>query len=295
MVTNTNKMPDIQLVTLAKVAKVLGFVLPKAWGMDEAVFMELWAQTNCNRFGIFDVASSETVGTAMYHRVHLFNHSCYPNCSCVFGSSTKSLRCITVNCFRDVGAGGELHISYLDDLVQPCEARRTYLNRHYLFHCSCQRCQEQATGGGEVDEVYAAMTTSGKLCTLWARSRASGEHQLSYDCSAKYRAAMGSLLPPNYYQLVRINLMAAREANELKASAKSKIRKQVTAQEQEWRREAHQLAIKCYGPRHPWTELLHASMGDRGQEAFGGGDHSRAEVIYGRQDLVGGIVELQLQ
>jgi len=127
MVPNTEKMPEEQTTVLAQLAKVMGFIFPDELKCSKPTFLRIWAQVNCNRFGVFDVASSTSRGTAMYSPVNLLNHSCHPNCSPVFGSTESSLRRISVQLLSDVGAGEELNISYMDDLLLNTKATHLHL------------------------------------------------------------------------------------------------------------------------------------------------------------------------
>lgn len=94
---------------------------------------EGFAKLICNSFTICD-AEMQEVGVGLYPSVSLLNHSCDPNCSIVFNGPLLLLRAV-----RDVQAGEELTISYLDLLMTSAE-RRQQLRDQYCFDCDCARC-----------------------------------------------------------------------------------------------------------------------------------------------------------
>ncbi|RKP36183.1 hypothetical protein BJ085DRAFT_27159, partial [Dimargaris cristalligena] len=66
---------------------------------------------------------------------HFFNHSCEPNCLLV----SKDDGCVAVRTLKNVEAGQELTVSYVD-LFQPREQRRRDLLVNKHFWCECRRC-----------------------------------------------------------------------------------------------------------------------------------------------------------
>ena len=50
-----------------------------------------------------------------------------------------------VNATRNISAGEEVFISYLDecDAERSRHSRRQILQQNYLFHCECQKCKSQ--------------------------------------------------------------------------------------------------------------------------------------------------------
>ncbi|KAG5202233.1 hypothetical protein JEQ12_003623 [Ovis aries] len=73
----------------------------------------------------------------LFSSMSLLNHSCDPNCSIVFNGPHLLLRAV-----RDVEAGEELTICYLD-MLMTSEERRKQLRDQYCFDCDCFRCQTQ--------------------------------------------------------------------------------------------------------------------------------------------------------
>ncbi|ELR58064.1 SET and MYND domain-containing protein 3, partial [Bos mutus] len=93
-------------------------------------------QVICNSFTICN-AEMQEVGVGLYPSMSLLNHSCDPNCSIVFNGPHLLLRAV-----RDVEAGEELTICYLD-MLMTSEERRKQLRGQYCFDCDCFRCQTQ--------------------------------------------------------------------------------------------------------------------------------------------------------
>ncbi|KAB0407627.1 hypothetical protein E2I00_018165 [Balaenoptera physalus] len=110
----------------------------------------------CNSFTICN-AEMQEVGVGLYPSMSLLNHSCDPNCSIVFNGPHLLLRAV-----RDIEAGEELTICYLDMLMTSKE-RRKQLRDQYCFDCDCFRCQTQdkylRVGG-------VAASRFGKVCAV---------------------------------------------------------------------------------------------------------------------------------
>ncbi|CEM23205.1 unnamed protein product [Vitrella brassicaformis CCMP3155] len=81
-----------------------------------------------------------------------FNHSCVPNCAV---GSLKEDSTLTVTTLREISAGEELCISYIDCSL-PLASRQEKL-MHYLFVCECPKCLEQR---GIQLEGHKAQTSS---------------------------------------------------------------------------------------------------------------------------------------
>ncbi|XP_059268549.1 histone-lysine N-methyltransferase SMYD3 isoform X2 [Mustela nigripes] len=95
-----------------------------------------WPGVICNAFTICN-AEMQEVGVGLYPSMSLLNHSCDPNCSIVFNGPHLLLRAV-----RDIEAGEELTICYLD-MLMTSEERRKQLRDQYCFECDCFRCQTQ--------------------------------------------------------------------------------------------------------------------------------------------------------
>ncbi|CAM44467.1 hypothetical protein LBRM_35_7140 [Leishmania braziliensis MHOM/BR/75/M2904] len=81
-------------------------------------------------------------GQGIYEVGCLFNHSCDPNLSVQYSSLNDET--LTVVALRDVKAGEELTISYIDSSL-PFAVRQQQLLDHYLFECRCPRCVAEGT------------------------------------------------------------------------------------------------------------------------------------------------------
>jgi len=79
------------------------------------------------------------IGSGIYLRASMFNHSCVPNCTILFDKS----KMLYVRVIEDrVKPGDALTINYVD-LMDTTEGRRTKLQNQYHFTCKCERCQTE--------------------------------------------------------------------------------------------------------------------------------------------------------
>ncbi|KAI8816967.1 uncharacterized protein EV422DRAFT_488141, partial [Fimicolochytrium jonesii] len=88
---------------------------------------------HCNNASIADTELFP-IGEGTYPLGSLLNHSCNPNCTVVFRGRTQVIRAI-----RDIEAGEELTITYVDAMLKP-DDRRIALMEKYRFTCVCDRC-----------------------------------------------------------------------------------------------------------------------------------------------------------
>ena len=72
----------------------------------------------------------------------LTNHSCQPNVRARL-AGTQCAPEIAFTALRDISAGEEIFVSYID-AGQSFAARRERLTATYGFHCRCARCQREA-------------------------------------------------------------------------------------------------------------------------------------------------------
>lgn len=86
------------------------------------------------------------VGRELYIAASYFNHSCRPNCFMEGGALLA-----TITAARDISPGEELAISYIDEAA-PLATRRSQLRREFYFHCTCERCLEDAMRGTKVSK-----------------------------------------------------------------------------------------------------------------------------------------------
>lgn len=97
---------------------------------------EAFAKLISNSFTICN-AEMQEVGVGIYPSMSLLNHSCDPNCCIVFSGPHLLLHAV-----RDIKAGAELTICYLD-MLMTSEGRQKQLRDQYCFECDCFRCQTQ--------------------------------------------------------------------------------------------------------------------------------------------------------
>ncbi|XP_058821496.1 histone-lysine N-trimethyltransferase SMYD5 [Topomyia yanbarensis] len=90
-------------------------------------------------------------GSALYARQSKVNHSCAPNTECRFPHSNNVLALTTI---RDIDAGQEICISYLDEcaLERSRHSRQKMLSENYLFQCKCEKCESQVADPDETSE-----------------------------------------------------------------------------------------------------------------------------------------------
>lgn len=86
--------------------------------------------------GLGAIESGVASGTAIYKLPSLFNHSCAPNARASWEHGDSSM---TIRATRDIAAGEELTIAYVDVDVAAA-ARRSKLSEWYGFDCACSRC-----------------------------------------------------------------------------------------------------------------------------------------------------------
>lgn len=99
--------------------------------------LEYYCKIRCNMFGVGGTENDRLVGYGVYVEASFFNHSCIPNVS------LSRDNCSLVHQFyalKDLEAGTELNISYIDDLTKDTEGRRQHLLENYFFKCICARC-----------------------------------------------------------------------------------------------------------------------------------------------------------
>lgn len=82
-------------------------------------------------------ASCATAAGAMFTLACKINHACEPNVA--VHSFTFDDATVDVVALRDIRAGEELHISYVDPSL-PRGTRRKLLREQYSFECDCERC-----------------------------------------------------------------------------------------------------------------------------------------------------------
>jgi len=100
--------------------------------------LTLAGRVNVNAYGVSDRRDPRrSLGFCLAPVVGLtVNHSCAPN---VQFSFSPSHGCMEYRALRDIEAGEEVLVSYVD-LVQDTPSRRAALLRSKHFHCSCARC-----------------------------------------------------------------------------------------------------------------------------------------------------------
>jgi len=98
-------------------------------------------------------------GSALYPIQSLVNHSCIANTDVRFPDKNHKVGLVAV---KDIEPGEEITISYLDlgDLSRSRYSRNKYLQDHYLFTCTCAKCESQLDEDDATSEDDDSMTES---------------------------------------------------------------------------------------------------------------------------------------
>jgi len=115
----------------------------------------------------------------VFASLSMVNHACFPNC--IVDGDEGTLRAT-----RDVAAGEELTVSYLNDgqLLWPRERRRTELQQRWDFNCNCRRCAEAADDVRCFNGCTITMGCSGHLLAVRpSEARAACGHGVLLRCS----------------------------------------------------------------------------------------------------------------
>ncbi|KIY72319.1 SET domain-containing protein [Cylindrobasidium torrendii FP15055 ss-10] len=95
----------------------------------------LLARDYGNVFGLYEEKDdTEMFGFAIYTTASLFNHDCTPNIK-----KTRDGRALAFRTLRDVAAGEELCISYVEE-TDSWEKRQARLQEWWFFSCQCAKC-----------------------------------------------------------------------------------------------------------------------------------------------------------
>ncbi|GAM25444.1 hypothetical protein SAMD00019534_086190 [Acytostelium subglobosum LB1] len=137
--------------------------------------LKLLGKVRANYFGLWNHSEDQLchwAGAAVYLRLSLFNHSCFPNCTTLLLSDEDFARLIghgrghdepsyertnpltfNIIAMRDIEADSECLITYIP-LDQKAAERRNHLKSMWLFDCDCQRCAEELQGKTALETEY---------------------------------------------------------------------------------------------------------------------------------------------
>lgn len=76
----------------------------------------------------------------VFHRISFFNHSCKPNAVWKWHPERK---CGMVHALKEIAAGDQIYLNYLpslDEILKSRKDRRTTLEDHWGFNCTCTGC-----------------------------------------------------------------------------------------------------------------------------------------------------------
>merc|ERR1711920_136405 len=96
--------------------------------------LDILARLYCNSLTVYSRSRSE-IGVALSSIVALFNHSCVPNADWRLDDDGS----VCVYALRNVRAGEELCLSYIDGALEYTE-RRAKLEEAFFFTCDCSAC-----------------------------------------------------------------------------------------------------------------------------------------------------------
>ncbi|XP_032818921.2 histone-lysine N-methyltransferase SMYD3-like isoform X1 [Petromyzon marinus] len=201
--SHTDQMSEQMRNGLALLANTLRMYLEGEdldWGslLPADNVMQLLGKITCNSFSVCD-GEFQDLGVAIYPSLSLLNHSCDPSCVVVFEGSMMLLRAM-----RDIPAGEELCISYIDTL-SPSRTRRQELLRRYYFTCQCSLC-EQGLGdtdmeNGDKDVVEAIRSLMLKIDK--ANADVSQQEALVL-CEAMLQKAAAAQVPSSNVQYLKL-------------------------------------------------------------------------------------------
>ncbi|KAG2155104.1 uncharacterized protein EDB93DRAFT_1239374 [Suillus bovinus] len=100
--------------------------------------------------------TSKQIGTGFYAVSAYISHNCAPSAKPVFPTGTAQLQLMAT---RALKKGDEISVAYVDVSQHPGETlevarrrRRMELARGWRFACTCKRCAEEGTEGGDIEE-----------------------------------------------------------------------------------------------------------------------------------------------
>lgn len=135
-------------------AKILSKPIP------ESVSRELFVDYESFLFNLGRMSLNMEAHGGLYVLHSHLNHSCDPNVSARHLDRRTALSRITLCAKRDIGAGEELTVSYVDPEMG-LRSRRAGLLMWGFGQCQCERCvreeAEEAANGGEQNEKKDAM------------------------------------------------------------------------------------------------------------------------------------------
>jgi len=120
-------------VLAGRVAAVKSFWPKGAFPFTDDDVLKIFLQIKNNAFMLSD-KGGQFVGTAHHVDQSLFNHSCLPNAGVVQNSFRSEVRAL-----KDIEAGEEILINYIDPLATSTE-RKTDIKERYGFDCGCLDC-----------------------------------------------------------------------------------------------------------------------------------------------------------
>jgi len=115
----------------------LNLVIP-----EMEVMKRLVNRIKLNGFSICD-GESVSMGVGLFDRPSFMNHSCKPNAVQTFLYGHGETPSLLVTAFEDIPEGGEICISYIDNLA-PKPVRQERLKNDYFFNCLCTACKDRA-------------------------------------------------------------------------------------------------------------------------------------------------------
>jgi hypothetical protein len=128
--------PPLLWDALHEMAKQARYYLPARMRASLDMGAELMGRACSNSLTVYDEASGDEVGVVVSASVAMFNHDCDPNATWALDEAG----CLVVHATRDVRAGEEFCLSYVDPRMAPA-ARRARLREAFFFECDCFTCQ----------------------------------------------------------------------------------------------------------------------------------------------------------
>ena len=103
---------------------------------------QLFCRLVINHFDIISLneTRAESIGSGLYMRAAVINHSCQPNAAAIYLGTTFVLKAI-----QKIRVGDEITISYVD-LEMDRFRRQNWLKKTFYFDCQCIKCQSNDFG-----------------------------------------------------------------------------------------------------------------------------------------------------
>ena len=154
---------------LQEMAKQARYYLPARMRVGLEMAAELMGRACSNSLTLYDETSGEEVGVGVSASVAMFNHDCDPNATWALDAAG----CLVVHTTRDVRAGEEFCLSYVDPRM-PTAVRRARLLEAFFFECDCLPCRSNTSQWSCALCGVLNAPSAGRCVTRGCEARATG-------------------------------------------------------------------------------------------------------------------------